>query len=153
MINHQKKFFYSSNNDFGSFSNNRRHTHAFNQKSSSRSPSPTFNNNNNYNNNNDNEESYRSVQHVQLKRDEDGSLEGVAIQIEQSHKNDGMIERRRTCMQACGVRRRTTMLPPRSPSSASSSSKTPPPTTNTDRSSNDQSWLTYRPHSMTSSTQ
>ena len=41
---------------------------------------------------------------------EDGTLEGVAIQIEQSHSNDGMIDRRRTCVQACGVRRRTTVF-------------------------------------------
>ncbi len=105
----------------------------------SRSPSssPTFQNNNN----NDNEDTYRSVQHVQMKCEQDGSLEGVAIQIEQSHKTDGMIERRRTCMQACGVRRRSTLLPPRCPSS------------NTERSSNDRPWLYYRTHSTPSFTQ
>ncbi len=134
-----KKFFYSSHNDFGSFYNNRRYIHAFNE-ASSRSPSssPTSNNN-------DNEDKYRSVQHVQLKQEQDGTLEGVAIQIEQSHKTDGMIERRRTCMQACGVRRRATMLPPKSPSSSSSS--------NTEQSSNDQPWLYYRTNSTPSFTQ
>ncbi len=77
-----------------------------------------------------------------MKCEQDGSLQGVAIQIEQSHKTDGMIERRRTCMQACGVRRRTTILPPRSPSSSSSS--------NTERLSNDQPWLFSRTHSTPS---
>ena len=105
------------------------------------SSSPTFPNNTN---NNDNEDSYRSIQHVQLKQEEDGSLEGVAIQIEQSHKTDGMIERRRTCVQACGVRRRTTNLPPRPPSSSS---------TTTDQSFNDHPWLYYRTHSTPSFTQ
>ncbi len=65
----------------------------------------------------------------------------MAIQIEQSHKTDGMIERRRTCMQACGVRRHVTMLPPKSPSS------------NTEQSSNDQPWLYYRTNSTPSFTQ
>ncbi len=128
-----KKFSYSSYNDFSSFSDNRRHTHTFHRTSS-----PTF-----QNNNNDNNDTYRSVQHVQLKREQDGSLEGVAIQIEQSHNTDGMIERRRTCVQACGVRRRTTVLPPQ-PSSSSS---------NTDRSSNDQPWLYSRTNSTPSFTQ
>jgi hypothetical protein len=85
------------------------------------------------------------VQHVQLKREQDGSLEGVAIQIEQSHNNDGIVERRRTCMQACGVRRRTVVLPPRPPSSPASSSSA-------DRSSNDQPWVYYRTNSTPSFT-
>lgn len=67
----------------------------------------------------------------------------MAIQIEQSHNTDGMIERRRTCVEACGVRRRTTVLPPQ-PSSSSS---------NTDRSSNDQPWLYSRTNSTPSFTQ
>ncbi len=80
-----------------------------------------------------------------MKREEDGSIEGVAIQIEQSHKTDGMMERRRTCMEACGVRRRTTMLPPRTPPSS--------PSSNTERSSNDQPWIYYRTLSTPSVTQ
>lgn len=95
------------------------------------------------NNNNNDEDTYRSIQHVQLKREQDGSVEGVSIQIEQSHNNDGITERRRTCMQACGVRRRTTVLPPRPPPSPS----------NPDRSSDGQSWLYYRTHSTPTFTQ
>ena len=81
---------------------------------------------------NDNEDTYQSVQHVQLKREQDGSLEGVAIQIEQSQKTEGTMKQSRTCVEACGVRRRTTAIPPRSPSS------------NTTRLSNDRPWLYYR---------
>lgn len=77
-----------------------------------------------------------------MKREEDGTIEGVAIQIEQSNKTDGMIQRRRTCMEACGVRRRTTMLPPKSPSSS-----------NSQGSSNGQSWNYFRTHSTPSFTQ
>ena len=58
----------------------------------------------------DNEDTYQSVQHVHLKREEEGS----SIQIEQSQKNDGIIEERRTCIEACGVRRKTAVLPARS---------------------------------------
>jgi hypothetical protein len=94
--------------------------------SSSSSSSPTFPPSN------DNEDSYRSVQHVQLKREEDGSLEGVAIQIEQSHTTEGPIQQSRTCVEACAVRRRTTGIPPQSSSS------------NSTESSNDQPWLYYR---------
>lgn len=57
-----------------------------------------------------------------------------------------MIERRRTCMQACGVRRRATMLPPKSTPSSSSSS-------NTERSSNGQPWTYFRTHSTPTFTQ
>ncbi|CAF4213029.1 unnamed protein product, partial [Rotaria magnacalcarata] len=102
------------------------------------------NNNNNNNKSNDNEDTYRSVQHVQLKCEQDGSLEGTAIQIEQSHNTEGMMERRRTCMQACGVRRRTTIISPRSPTSSTSS---------TDGFSYDQPWLYYRANSTPSFTQ
>ncbi|CAF0760369.1 unnamed protein product [Rotaria sp. Silwood1] len=137
-----KNYSFPSSNEFGSFYNNRRHTHAFHRTSSPPpSSSSTLHNNNS---NNDNEDTYRSVQHVQLKREQDGSLEGIAIQIEQSYNTDGMIDRRRTCMQACGVRRRTTILPPRSPSSS---------TSNTDRFSYDQPWLYYRANSTPSFTQ
>lgn len=125
-----KKFSFNSSNDFGSFYNQRRHTHAFNRTTSPSNP-------------NDNEDTYQSIQHVQLKREQDGSLQGVSIQIEQSHNNDGTTERRRTCMQACGVRRRTTLLPPRPPPSPSS----------TDRSSDGQSWMHYRTNSTPSFTQ
>lgn len=76
-----------------------------------------------------------------MKREIDGSVEGVAIQIEQSHKTEGMIERRRTCMQACGVRRRTTIISPR------------PSATNTDGFSFDKPWLYYRTYSTPSFTQ
>ncbi|CAF2534207.1 unnamed protein product [Rotaria sp. Silwood2] len=140
-----KKYSYPSSNEFGSFYNNRRHTHAFQRTSSPHpSSSSTFDNNNN--SNNDDDDTYRSVQHVQLKREQDGSLEGIAIQIEQSHNTDGMIDRRRTCMQACGIRRRTTILPPRSPSSSSTAS-------NTDQFSYDQPWLYCRTNSTPSFTQ
>ncbi|CAM4780016.1 unnamed protein product [Rotaria magnacalcarata] len=134
---------YTSKNEVGSFYNNRRHTHAFQRApspllptppSSSSSSSNFHNNNNNNNKSNDNEDTYRSVQHVQLKCEQDGSLEGTAIQIEQSHNTEGMMERRRTCMQACGVRRRTTIISPRSPTSSTSS---------TDGFSYDQPWLYY----------
>lgn len=137
-----KKSSYSSNNDFDSFYNNRRHTHAF-QRTSSPSSSTFHNNNNNNNKNNDDDDddTYRSIQHVQLKREQDGSVEGIAIQIEQSHNTDGFVERRRTCMQACGVRRRTTILPPESSSSS-----------NTNRFAYDQPWLHYRTNSTPSFT-
>lgn len=130
-----KRFTYPSNDDFGSFYNNRRHTHAFRSTSSSPPPSTTYSYQN-LHNSDENEDTYHSLQHVQLKQQQDGSIEGVAIKIEQSHKSDGLTERRHTSVQACGVRRRTTQLPPRPPPSSSSY--------NTDRSSNDQSWLSYR---------
>ncbi|CAF0922056.1 unnamed protein product [Rotaria sordida] len=143
-----KKYSHPSSNEFGSFYDNRRHTHAFHRTSSPLpSSSSTFHNNNNNNNNsnNDNEDTYRSVQHVQLKREQDGSLEGIAIQIEQSYNTDGKVDRRRTSMQACGVRRRTTILSSKSPSSSTSAS-------NTDRFSYDQPWLYYRTNSTPSFT-
>jgi hypothetical protein len=75
---------------------------------------------------NDDEDKSQSIEHIQLKRDQDCSLEGVAIQIEQ----------RRTSMQACGVRRRTTDLPLQR--------------SNTDRLSNDYPWLYHRTNSTPS---
>ncbi|CAF3412379.1 unnamed protein product [Rotaria socialis] len=142
---------YASKNEFGSFYNNRRHTHAFQRAHSPHLPTPpssssssNFHNNNNKNKSNDNEDTYRSVQHVQLKREQDGSLEGIAIQVEQRHNTEGMMERRHTCMQACGVRRRTTIISPRSPTSS---------TSNTDGFSYDQPWLYYRANSTPSFTQ
>lgn len=99
-----KRFTYPPNDDFGSFYNNRRHTHAFRSTSSSPPPpsSSTTYSHQNIHNTNENEDTYRSLQHVQLKQQEDGSIEGVAIQIEQSHKNDGITERRHTCVQEIG---------------------------------------------------
>jgi hypothetical protein len=76
-----------------------------------------------------NEDTYENIQ---LKCDQ----EGLSIEIEQSQKNDGIINQRRTYMQACGVRRRTTDLPFR-PS-------------NTERLLNDYPWLYHRANSTPS---
>ena len=108
------------------------HNHRHQTYSFPRAPSPSFPAN-------DNEDAFRSISYVQLKREQDGSLEGIAIQIEQSHQTNGKIQRRRTCMESCGVRRRATILPPRCPSSTR------------DRSSNDQSGLCYRTNSTPAS--
>ncbi|UJR10434.1 hypothetical protein I4U23_014638 [Adineta vaga] len=69
------------------------------------------------------DETYHSVQHVQLKREEDGSSKGLSIQFEKSHHNDGIIDQRRTCMEAIGMRRNLT---------------------NQGRSSNDYPWVYYQ---------
>ena len=111
------------------------HSHEYHRTSSPSSSSSSSNFRTN-GNDNDNEDTYRSVQHVELKHQQDGSLEGVAIQIEQSHNTDGRIERRRTCMQACGVRRRTMILYPETSSSLS-----------TDMFPSDSSCPYYRPNS------
>ncbi|CAF1679206.1 unnamed protein product [Adineta ricciae] len=115
------------NNGSGAFHNHRHQTYSFPRASSPSFPA------------NDNEDAFRSISYVQLKREQDGSLEGIAIQIEQSHQTNGKIQRRRTCMESCGVRRRATILPPRCPSSTR------------DRSSNDQAGLCYRTNSTPAS--
>lgn len=117
----------SINNGSGSFHQSRAHTHSF-----PRTSSPIFSNT-------DGEDAFRSISYVQLKREQDGSLEGIAIQIEQSQQTHGKIQRRRTCMESCGVRRRATILPPRCPSS------------HRERSSNDQPGLCYRTNSTPAS--
>ncbi|UJR35504.1 hypothetical protein I4U23_028258 [Adineta vaga] len=115
------------NNGSGTFHNHRHQNYSF-----PRNTSPSFQNN-------DNEDAFRSISYVQLKREQDGSLEGIAIQIEQSQQTNGKVQRRRTCMESCGVRRRATILPPRCPSSTR------------ERSSNDQCGLSYRNNSTPAS--
>lgn len=117
----------SNSTNFGSnsFENNRRHTHSFDRTSFDSSSDP-------------NEDSYRSVKHVQMKRDENGTIEGVAIQLEQSQKTFGSIKQSRTCVEACAVRRRTTIIPPQSP------------TTHSSRLYDDRPWLYHRTSSSPS---
>lgn len=117
-----KKYAHSSDPMSGSFYQNRRHTHSFHRVSSPLSDS----------NHDPDEDMYRSVQQVQVKREEDGSIEGIAIQIEQSKKTEGFVKQSRTCVEACGIRRRTTIIPPQT----SAFTQT--------RSFNDQPWLYYR---------
>ncbi|CAF1121318.1 unnamed protein product [Adineta steineri] len=124
-----KKRAYPLSNGCGSFNNNRQPQ---TQPTLPRPLSPNFPNN-------DPEDAFRSISYVQLKREQDGSLEGIAIQIEQSQQTNGKVQRRRTCMESCGVRRRTTILPPRCPSS------------NRDRSLNDPPGISYRPNSSPAS--
>ncbi|CAF0819757.1 unnamed protein product [Didymodactylos carnosus] len=109
---------------------NRRHTYTYNNTSTN------YQQEQQQSNNNDNDDTYHCIQHVQLKHDNSGIVEGVALQAEQSTSttNDGNIERKRTMLQASGFRRRTTMFP-------STSSNFSPYTTS---SSQPPSWLYYR---------
>jgi hypothetical protein len=88
---------------------------------------------------NDNKDTYKSTEHVQLKKEQTGSLEDLSIQIEQSKKNDGIIQRHRTSMQSCEIRRRISGLPVRSSSSL-----------NKDRLSKNYPWFFHRTNSTPS---
>ncbi|CAF1143784.1 unnamed protein product [Didymodactylos carnosus] len=118
----------STTND--TFFNNRRHTHTYDSTSTDDQQEQQ------QSNNSDNDDTYHCIQHVQLKHDDWGGVEGVAVQAERSTSttNDGNIERKRTTFEACGVRRRTTMFP-----SASSNS-----TTHESSTLQQPSWLHYR---------
>ncbi|CAF0833207.1 unnamed protein product [Adineta steineri] len=127
--NHYEDYFSSSIDQFNLLSQKSPRTSS---TSSSSSSAPSVDKTN-Y----DNDDTYQSIQHVQLQREQDGSLKGLSIQLEKSQQNDGIIEQRRTCMEAYGIRRKPNALPYRSPS-------------NTERFSHDYPWLYYRANSSPS---
>ena len=53
-----------------------------------------------------NDDTYYSIEQVQLKREQDGSSKGSLIQLEKSHRNDRIIDQEKTSMEAIGVRRK-----------------------------------------------